>query len=425
MARVSVLLPSYNHEAFIGEAVTSVLGQTLSDLELVIVDDGSTDGSWKRIEAFDDRRIVRHRQENRGAHAALNKAGELASPKSEFVAILNSDDVWSPRWLEAALGALEARPRAGFCCARLRLTGSEQDPKMAGRRAWYQDGLRRYRESGDLEASLLHANFIVTTSNVVVRHDLFRAAGGFRPLRYVHDLDFFLRLASESELAFVDEELVTYRCHPGNTIRETERDERSIVFEFGWILADVLERLVARTPDPEALEARVLALIAARPKPAIAAVALAILLPRCAAAASRGARTPPAPIEEILGDDHPVRAAMTAAEVDPREVQIAGLESTIAKQLTALATLEHAYRDLERTRERELVDLQKANDDRREMDRSLRAQNAEIERLKRTRSYLMADAIGRTRGLGDALRLPGRLARIALEKRASGEPRGT
>src|SRR5262245_3452772 len=127
MARVSVLLPSYNHEAFIGEAVASVLEQTLSDLELIIVDDGSTDGSWAAIERFDDARIVRHRQENRGAHAALNKASELASRESELVAILNSDDVWDPRWLEAASSALGLRSRAGFACALLRMTGPEQD----------------------------------------------------------------------------------------------------------------------------------------------------------------------------------------------------------------------------------------------------------------------------------------------------------
>jgi GT2 family glycosyltransferase len=411
MARVSVLMPSYNHEAFLDEAVSSVLRQTLADFELVIVDDGSTDGSWAKIEAFDDARIVRHRQPNRGAHAALNKAGELCSPTSEYLAILNSDDAWDPRWLEAALRVLDSRTEAGFCCARVRMIGPEQDPRMAWRRSWYQDAVRHYRESGDVEASLLHANFIVTTSNVVVRRELFRASGGFRALRYVHDLDFFLRLARASELALVEEELVTYRYHEANTIGESASDERPIVFEFGWILAGLLEQVVARTPDPEELQRRVLTLIRAQPRPAVAAVALAILMPRRASAGA-GAR---APLEDLLRDGHPVKDALIGAVLDPRAKQVAEMESTIAEQLRALADGQRNYEHLRQSAEREAEEAR----------RGIRALNAEITRLRQTRSYRIGDAISSTRGIGDVVRLPVRLARIALEKRASGDSRGS
>ena len=407
MVRVSVLLPSYNHEAFIDEAVESVLGQTLTDLELVIVDDGSTDGSWARIERFDDRRIVRHRQRNQGAHAALNKASELASPKGEFVAILNSDDVWDPRWLEVASNALGSRSRAGFGCALLRMTGPEQDRKTAWRRTWYQNAVRDYRKSENLEAALLHANFIMTTSNVVVRRDRFEATGGFRPLRYVHDLDFFLRLASQSDLVLVEEELVTYRLHEANTIREAALDERQIVFELGWILADVLERVIARTPDPEELQARVWTLISALQMPAVAGVALAILLPRVA---DRSSRAHLAPLDELLREDHPVRAALIAATLDPARIQVAEMDSAIAEQ-------RRAYEALVLAREQVVEELRRANDDR-------HALGVEIARVKRTRSFRMGDAIGSSRGLAGALRLPFRLLHIALAKRDGDERPG-
>jgi len=407
MVRVSVLLPSYNHEAFIDEAVASVLGQTLTDLELVIVDDGSTDGSWARIERFDDPRIVRHRQENQGAHAALNKAGTLSSPKSEFVAILNSDDVWDPRWLEVALDVLGSRSRSGFCCALLRMVGPEQDRKTAWRRSWYQDALKSYREYGDLEAALLHANFLMTTSNVVARRDRFEATGGFRPLRYVHDLDFFLRLASESDLSLVEEELVTYRLHESNTIREMARDERQFVFEFGWILADVLERLVARTADTEEMRARVLTLVCALQMPAVAGVALTLLLPRVAHSDSSSR---PAPLAELLREDHPIRAALVEKTLDPARIQVAEMDSAIHEQ-------RRAYGALVRAREQDLDELRRANEAR-------HALAAEIARLKRTRSFRIGDAIGSSHGLGDALSLPFRLLRIALAKRDASEPRG-
>ena len=444
MPRVSVLLPSYNHEAFLREAVASVLGQTLTDLELVIVDDGSTDGSWALIEGFDDPRIVRHRQENRGAHAALNKAHELASAESELVAILNSDDAWDPRWLEVALGTLAARPAAGFCSALLRLIGPEQDPRMAWRRSWYQDALRGYRGSGDLEAALLRANFIMTTSNVVVRRDRYRAAGGFRALRYVHDLDFFLRLAGDSELALVEQELVTYRYHEANTIRETAHDERRIVFEFGWILADLLERVVARTPDPALRQRRVLDLVRAQPKPAVGAVALALLAPRAASVRETTRSRPP--LEGLLREDDPVRSALVAAELDPRGTQVAEMEAAIADQLRALASLERGYAELQRAyaelqrayaeldraykelgqaREQELGAhrqmLKLAEDNRQELERGIHALTAEVARLKRTRAFRIGEAISASHGLADALRLPLQLTRIALEKRERGE----
>jgi len=406
MVRVSVLLPSYNHEPFIGEAVASVLEQTLSDLELIIVDDGSTDGSWAHIERFDDARIVRHRQENQGAHAALNKASELASRASEFVAILNSDDVWDPRWLEVASSALGTRPRAGFASALLRMIGPEQDPKTAWRRAWYQDALRNYRASDDLEAALLRANFIMTTSNVVVRRDLFEATGGFRPLRYVHDLDLFLRLASRSALVLVEEELVTYRLHEANTIGETTRDERPIVFELGWILADLLERVIARASDPADLETRVRTLVCALRMPAVAGVALALLLPRRAAAANGDVL---APIEAFLREDHPVRRALVAETLDPARIQVAEMDA-------ALRDLRRACEELARAREQDSKELRRANDDR-------QALAAEIARLQGTRSFRIGQAISSSDGLGDALRLPLRLLRIALSKRDGGAPR--
>ena len=413
MARVSVLMPSYNHEAFLDEAVASVLRQTQPDLELIIVDDGSTDGSWAKIERFDDARIVRHRQQNRGAHAALNKACELSAPSSDYVAILNSDDVWDPRWLEVALQVLDSRAQAGFCCAQVRMIGSEHDPRMAWRRTWYQNGLRRYRQSGDLEASLLEANFIVTTSNLVVRRELFQASGGFRALRYVHDLDFFLRLARDAKLALVEEDLVIYRYHEANTIGESTGDERQIVFEFGWILAGLLEHVVACTPDPEELQARVLTLIRAQPRPAVSAVALALLLPRRAGGGG-GAHTPPAPLEDLLRDGHPVRDALIGAVLDPRGKQVAEMESTIVDQLRALGELQRGHEELRRSAEQ---DMQHAR-------REIGALAAENSRLRQTRSYRIGDAISRTRGFGDVFLLPLRLARIAFDERKSRDARG-
>src|SRR5439155_21719912 len=105
---VSVSLVTFNHERFIASAIRSVLDQSLSDLELVIVDDGSTDATPSVIASFGDPRIVSIRQANRGPGAAANRA--LAACRGRFVATMSGDDECYPDRLERQLDAYNARP---------------------------------------------------------------------------------------------------------------------------------------------------------------------------------------------------------------------------------------------------------------------------------------------------------------------------
>ena len=108
MPRVSVVIPSYNHAAFVAEAVRSVLAQTLADLELVVVDDGSTDDSLAVLRGLADPRLQVHRQVNQGAHAAINVG--LARARGDVLAVLNSDDAYQSRRLARAVAALDSEP---------------------------------------------------------------------------------------------------------------------------------------------------------------------------------------------------------------------------------------------------------------------------------------------------------------------------
>jgi glycosyltransferase involved in cell wall biosynthesis/predicted SAM-dependent methyltransferase len=112
MPRVSVFIPSYNHADYIGAAIKSVLAQSFQDFEIVVTDDGSTDGTPDIIAAFDDPRIKLKRfPENRGAALATNDAIHRCS--GEFLALLNSDDVFLPHKLERQVGFLDAHPDIG------------------------------------------------------------------------------------------------------------------------------------------------------------------------------------------------------------------------------------------------------------------------------------------------------------------------
>jgi glycosyltransferase involved in cell wall biosynthesis len=97
MARIAVVIPAYNHGRFVGEAVRSVLVQTIDDLELIVVDDGSTDDTLAVVEAIRDPRLRIITQRNGGTHAAINTG--LRAVAAPLIAILNSDDAYEPERL--------------------------------------------------------------------------------------------------------------------------------------------------------------------------------------------------------------------------------------------------------------------------------------------------------------------------------------
>ena len=112
---VSIVMPVWKSERYIAEAVKSVLGQTFEAFELLIVDDGSPDGSLDICRAFSDPRIRYLRQENRGLAAARNTG--LRHARGEFIAFLDSDDIWEPEKLERHVAHLRSSPGVGvsFC----------------------------------------------------------------------------------------------------------------------------------------------------------------------------------------------------------------------------------------------------------------------------------------------------------------------
>jgi glycosyltransferase involved in cell wall biosynthesis len=238
MTRVSVIIPSHNHASFIKEAVDSVLEQTESDLELIVVDDGSTDRSLETLSTISDRRMCVIRQENQGAHSAINHGLALASGK--FLAILDSDDSYHPRRLEKAIEALERYENAGLVGSYIHIIDTQN--RRLGIKHGYQDcepwlldnPERSFRAGSDLRAALLTENYWSTTSNFVFPRNWFEQIGVFRPLRFTHDWDFALRMAKVAKLVLLPEPLINYRVHDSNTIRQ---DQAAMIFEICWCLA--------------------------------------------------------------------------------------------------------------------------------------------------------------------------------------------
>jgi glycosyltransferase involved in cell wall biosynthesis len=205
---VSVVIPSYNCARYILQAVESALDQSYPSVEIVVVDDGSTDETAELLERYRDRIRYIH-QANRGLAGARN-AG-IRNARGDFVAFLDSDDVWFREKLEQQVAALLANPRAGLvhtdCLYRNEQSGT-----------YYTLDRPRHELADNCYRRLFFGNCIHVSTAVVPRKCL-EKVGLFEeapPMRGVEDYDLWLRLARHYEFAYVPRQLAVYRHHGTN-----------------------------------------------------------------------------------------------------------------------------------------------------------------------------------------------------------------
>jgi glycosyltransferase involved in cell wall biosynthesis len=248
MKQIAVVIPLYNHAAYIGDAIRSILAQTRAVDKIVIVDDGSTDDSAEIVRAFAEPRIELYRQPNAGAHAALNRGIEKAVG-CDYVAILNSDDVFARERISKCAAFLDEMPSIDVVATRLRLidsTGTEiafSDPRAK----WFAAAWSVRGSQLDLVEQLGVANFISSTSNLTGRRAYF-LDHPFRHYRYAHDYFFVLHCALRNRLAVLDDELFSYRVHSQNTISVTPEKLVRELLEMNVDLLAVLAPELAGSP---------------------------------------------------------------------------------------------------------------------------------------------------------------------------------
>lgn len=223
---VSVVIPAYNRAGSIRLAVESVLRQSFGDFELLVVDDGSTDGTQDAVRAIPDPRLrLIETPRNMGASAARNLGIEEA--RGAWIAFQDSDDEWLPLKLERQMARLSA-PGADYVAAYcgMMILGEPFGPPdaPAGRlRARYFPDPEETAVEGDILPALLRTS-LISTQTLVARRDRLREIGGFDPcLRALIDWDCVLRLAPLGPIAFVDEPLVLQRFSPDSITRDRLR----------------------------------------------------------------------------------------------------------------------------------------------------------------------------------------------------------
>jgi glycosyltransferase involved in cell wall biosynthesis len=220
---VSVVIPAYNHEQFVGPAVESVLRQTCADLELIVINDGSLDRTGEVVQSYNDSRLSYYYQENQDAFNTINRG--LSMARGEYVAILNSDDIYTPDRLERLLLCRDQTMAECIFTDVIPISdeGEEFTDPAFGWNIWHQKNRAFYRQCGDLYTAFLKGNFMVTTSNLFMTGSAVKAVGNFCSLRYLHDYDFIFRmmLANPGKVHYLeDEKLLYYRIHSGNTLGE-------------------------------------------------------------------------------------------------------------------------------------------------------------------------------------------------------------
>lgn len=229
---VSVVIATYNYGRYLAGALDSVLGQTVGDFEVVVVDDGSTDDTAEVVRPYlRDGRIRYHRTAHVGAWAARNQGVRLA--RAPLLAFLDSDDLWLPYKLERQLALFEADPDLGVVCSYRRLMDED---------GWELEYEQPPCCRGWVLPHILFRNYICFSSSIV-RREVFDRIGLFdERLAVAGDYDLWLRTARHYRFDYVAEPLVLYRTGHANLSRR--RLER--VRTAGFILRRFLDGRGAR-----------------------------------------------------------------------------------------------------------------------------------------------------------------------------------
>ena len=234
--RVSAILATYDGERFVRRTIESVLAQDHADLELVVCDDGSRDGTREVLRSYGDR-LVLVEQANAGVSAARNAAAARAT--GAHLAFVDQDDTWEPDRVSRQLALLEREPDLGFVYADAWIVDGEGN--VTGRRRDHLD----YRRGHAFDA-LLEGNF-VPIETLLVPAAVFREVGGFDPrVRYVEDWELCLRIARRRPIDYCPEPLARYRIHDTNLSWNME----AILGEYAELLAALPETM----PDLDAAE---------------------------------------------------------------------------------------------------------------------------------------------------------------------------
>lgn len=205
MPTVSIVIPAYNAEQFVGEAINAVLSQTYADYEVVVVDDGSTDETRAIVKTFGE--SVRYYYQPNGGSASARNLG-VEKSRGDYIAFLDADDLWESEKLEIQLDFLRNNPEIALVCSAYHYFGKKSKTS-------------HLLSSKDAQGFLFRRLFLesfIRTSSVILKKSAFLEVGGFNEVyRLGQDYDLWLRIAKKYPIAYLGRFLVKARSHDQNT----------------------------------------------------------------------------------------------------------------------------------------------------------------------------------------------------------------
>jgi len=203
---VSVVMPAFNAEKYIPEAIESILNQTFKDFEFIIIDDGSSDRTWEIIQEFakKDERIVPVKNEvNINVSQTRNKGINLA--KGKYIVWADSDDISLPQRIEKQIDFMESNKEVGLCGSFMEFFGSSE-----------KKSIREYSDKDEVLRKLIFRQNPVAQPACIMRTVVLKKSGSYPNLSLSEDLYVFFRMGEICKFSNIQEVLVRYRVHPGS-----------------------------------------------------------------------------------------------------------------------------------------------------------------------------------------------------------------
>ena len=243
MPRVSVVIASYNHEKYVAETIQSILDQTYQDFEIVITDDGSTDGTPREVKKFTDPRIKLFCLENnQGACVALRNCIDQAN--GQYIAVLNSDDAFLPRKLEKQVRFLDEHTQIGAVFGYAQIIDENSRPWSGKKNSYYRIFEQQNRPRHQWLNHFFYNGNCLCHPSILIRRECYEKVGYLdKRLAQLPDLDFWIRLCMKYEIHIIQENLIKFRLRANRaniSARKPETLKRSW-WEYRHILNNYLK----------------------------------------------------------------------------------------------------------------------------------------------------------------------------------------
>jgi len=219
--KTSIIMPCYNHEKYVGSAIESVLNQTYGNIELIAIDNKSTDSTTKIIKKFekqDNRVVAIYHEKNVGLINSMNEGLEHIS--GDYISLISSDDLFWPGKTAEQVSALESNP--GFDVVHSDADIIDGEGKKSGKTIKDFYRMTAKEAGGDIFLPLTRKN-LCCTSTIIFKKECLSTCGAFDPeLHYAQDWWFFLKLAEKHKFLYMDKVLADYRIHATNLTRNVD-----------------------------------------------------------------------------------------------------------------------------------------------------------------------------------------------------------